>query len=279
MATHLLRWPSGLVVCDPAPGAVDPFVGAGATAVADPGAVAATCGIVSVMVRDDAQVTDVVDGPRGILRTARPGTVVVIHSTITPDTAETLASAAAEVDVAVVDAPVSGGAIGAAEGTLAVMVGGDETAVERCRPALEHFASLVLHFGPVGSGTRAKVARNLISFVGFAAAAEAQRLAEASGLGLRRLGRIVRHSDGVTGGVGAIFLRGDTAPLADDDPLRPILEHTRSLGEKDLALALELAAELGVDAPFAALAAEQLAAALGVPHDTDPRPPTSEDHP
>ena len=65
------------------------------------------------------------------------------------------------------------------------------------------------------------------------------------------------------------MLRRDTAPLAADDPLRPIMEHTRSLGEKDLHLAVAMAAELGLDLPLAALAESALAAGLGVPHDDE----------
>jgi 3-hydroxyisobutyrate dehydrogenase-like beta-hydroxyacid dehydrogenase len=118
--------------------------------------------------------------------------------------------------------------------------------------------------GPAGAGTRAKLARNLLHFVAFTAAAEAQRLAEAAGLDLRKLARVVRHSDAVTGGVGSIMLRPTTAELAADDPLRPILEHTAALGEKDLALALELGGQLDVDLPMAQFALGSFAAGLGL---------------
>jgi 3-hydroxyisobutyrate dehydrogenase len=265
MAGRLVDWPGGLVVCDARPEACEPLVAEGANAVATPAEVAATgATVISVMVRDDAQVWDVLDGPDGILATAAAGTVVAVHSTIGADTAADLAARAARSGVAVVDAPVSGGFVGAHEGTLAVMVGGDEEAAERCRAPFERFASLVLHFGPVGSGTRAKIARNLVTFASFAAAAEAQRLAEASGISLSRLARVVRHSDAVTGGAGAVMLRRDTAPLAPDDPLRPIMEHTAALGAKDLGLALELAGEVGVDLPLATVARARLAEGLGV---------------
>ena len=122
-----------------------------------------------------------------------------------------------------------------------------------------------MHMGPVGAGTRAKLARNLLQFAAFTAAAEAQRLAEAAGVDLRKLGRVVRHSDAVTGGPGAIMLRPTTAPLDADDPLQEILEHVRALGEKDLSLALDLGAELGVDLPMARLALASFAAGLGLP--------------
>jgi len=129
-----------------------------------------------------------------------------------------------------------------------------------------------VHVGPVGSGTRAKLARNLLQFVTFAAAGEAQRLAEAAGISLRRLGQIIRHSDAITGGPSSVFLRPTTAPMAPDDPLFGALAHAAVLGEKDLALALELGRQLGVDLPMAGYAYDHLAAALGVPDDADGAP-------
>jgi 3-hydroxyisobutyrate dehydrogenase len=81
------------------------------------------------------------------------------------------------------------------------------------------------------------------------------------------LGDVVRHSDKVTGGPGAVLLRRSAGALADDDGLKPIFTHTRGLGEKDLDLALALGDEVGVDLPIAALARTKLADALGVPHD------------
>jgi 3-hydroxyisobutyrate dehydrogenase-like beta-hydroxyacid dehydrogenase len=224
--------------------------------------VAERADVISVMVLNDAQVHDVVGQ---MLPVARPGTVIAIHSTISPGTAEGLAARAAEVHI--VDAPVAGGAIGASRGTLAVMVGGDRDAFERCRKVFSSWASVVLHFGPVGAGTRAKLAANLLAFSAMNAAFEAQRLAEAAGIDLVELGKVVRHGDSVTGGVGAIMFRDRTGPLAADDPMRDILVHTRDLGEKDLGLALELGAQLGVELPIARLARANLAAGLGVPHD------------
>ena len=268
MAARLVDWPGGLVVCDVAPEACAPLVDAGATAVATPAEVAAAgATVISVMVRDDVQVRQVLTGDDGILAAATPGTVVAVHSTIGADTAVELAAVAADLQVAVIDAPVSGGFMGAHEGTLALLIGGDADAVERCRAPFELMATLIVRFGPIGSGTRAKIARNLVTFASYAVVAESQRIAEAAGLSLQDLGEVVRHSDRITGGPGAIWIRTETGALADDDPLRPIMAHTRALGEKDLQLAVALAAELGVDAPFTALAGEALAAGLGVPHD------------
>jgi 3-hydroxyisobutyrate dehydrogenase-like beta-hydroxyacid dehydrogenase len=267
MATRLAGWPGGLIVHDARPEAVAPLAEAGAKAAGSAAEVVAAAGIVSVMVRDDDQVREVV-------RAAAPAAagrpvILAVHATIGPGTAAELAAEVAGTGVEVVDAPVSGGFMGAQAGRLAVMVGGSRAAYERCREPFGCWADLIMHMGPVGAGTRAKLARNLLHFAAFTAAAEAQRLAEAAGIDLRKLARVVRHSDAVTGGAGSIMLRPTTAPLDRDDPLREILEHVRALGEKDLSLALELGSALGVDLPMARLAFGSFGAGLGLPHSPD----------
>lgn len=222
---------------------------------------AVECEVVSVVVLTDAQVRDVVGE---LVQHADPGTVIAIHSTIDIGTAPALATAAADKGVRVVDAPVSGGAIGAAEGRLAVMVGGEREAYEKAKPVFSHWAELVLHVGPVGAGTQCKLARNLITFASYVAAGEAQRLAEAAGIDLRKLAAVVRQSDAVTGGASSIMVRETVAPLGPDDGLRPIFEHACALGEKDLALAIAMGDEYGVDTPVARHALENLARAFGV---------------
>ena len=266
MAKRWLAWDGGLTVFDVAPEATVPFATAGAHVAASPAEVAERSQVISVMVRDDAQVTEVLTGPDGILSTASPGTVVAIHSTVEADTPARLAELAAASGVEVIDAPVSGGMMGAHSGTLALMLGGSDEAVARVAEPFALLGTLVAHLGPIGAGTRAKLARNLITFASFAAVGEAYRLAEAAGVDLAKLGDVVRHSDKVTGGPGAVMLRASAGPLADDDGLRPIFTHTRGLGEKDLALAIQLAGEHGLDLPIARYAHDHLGDALGVPH-------------
>ncbi len=267
MAARLAAGPGGLTVHDVRADAMAPLAAAGAAAAGSVAEVAREAGIISVMVRDDDQVRDVV------AQAAQAGgpAIIAIHSTIRPGTAAALAAQYAPDGIEIVDAPVSGGFMGAQDGRLAVMVGGSRAAYERCREPFGCFADLILHMGPAGAGTAAKLARNLLHFAAFTAAAEAQRLAEAAGLDLRKLAGVVRHSDAVTGGAGSIMLRRTTAPLAPDDPLRPILEHTAALGEKDLSLALELGGQLGIDLPLAEYALGHFAAGLGLtpedPHD------------
>jgi 3-hydroxyisobutyrate dehydrogenase-like beta-hydroxyacid dehydrogenase len=287
MATRLAQWPGGLIVYDARPEAMAPLAEAGARAAGSvaelatevagevAGDTATAAGLISVMVRDDDQVREVARAVAAAVAAGRAGVILAIHSTIGPGTAADLAAELEPAGVEVVDAPVSGGFMGAHDGRLAVMVGGSRDAYERCREPFGRYGDLVMHMGPAGAGTRAKLARNLLHFASFTAAAEAQRLAEAAGIDLRKLGRIVRHSDQVTGGAGSIILRRTTAPLDPDDPLREILEHTRALGEKDLSLALDLGTQLGVDLPMGAFALEHFGTGLGLPPREAPREDTT----
>jgi 3-hydroxyisobutyrate dehydrogenase len=250
-----------LTVYDVAPDPVAELEKAGARAAASVAALAGEVDIVCVMVRDDDQVRDVLGE---ILGVGAEGQTVVIHSTVGPDTPAQLADTAARHGVKVVDAPVSGGAMGAADGTLAIMVGGSDEAFAAARPALDAMGSLVTHAGPIGSGTKFKLARNLMHFVAFTAATEAQRLAEAAGLDLVELGKVVRHTDAITGGPGAIMHRATTAPIAKDDFWYGVFEHVTALGEKDLTFAIALADELDVDVPMAREALARLGKGLGI---------------
>jgi 2-hydroxy-3-oxopropionate reductase len=261
MAKRLLDRPGGLIVCDTRSEALEPFGKAGAKVTSSPREVAENADVISVTVLNDEQVRDVVVQ---MLEVARPGTVVAVHSTISDVTAVELAQLCGEQGVELVDAPVSGGAPGAHKGKLAVMVGASDTAFEKVREPFGHWAELVVHAGDVGAGTRMKLARNLLHFVSFTAAAEAQRLAEAAGLDITELGKVVRHTDAITGGAGAIMLRDNTAALDENDNWYPIMSHVRDLGEKDLLLAIGLGERLHVTLPLARIALTGLGPGLGV---------------
>jgi len=262
MARRLLAWPDGLHVYDVVPEATAELAAAGAKAAGSVADLARDVGLVCVMVRDDAQVREVT---AQLLGAAREGLVVAVHSTVAPETPGQLADVAVRHGVHVLDAPVSGGPMGAADGSLAVLVGGPRTVVDAVREPLGLLGSRVVHAGPVGAGTRMKLARNLVHFVAFTAATEAQRLAEAAGLDLVELGEVVRHTDAITGGPGAIMHRDTATPIAPDDFWFGVFEHVRVLGEKDLGYALDLADSLGVDVPLARQALTQLGPGLGLP--------------
>ena len=262
MAKRLVDWPGGLIVFDVRAESMTPLAEAGAT-LADSVADVAAADVISVTVLTDAQVRTVVSE---LADHAKPGTVIAIHSTIEPSTAGELAEQLRPRGIHVVDAPVSGGAGAAAKGELAVMVGADDDAYEVVKPVFKQWASMVVRAGEPGAGTRMKLARNMLTYIGFAAAFEAAKLAEAAGIDLQKLGRVVRHSDAQSGGPGAILVRDDTKPLQSDHFVYDMFVHTRGLADKDLRLALELGEATGVDLPLAEIALRDLAAGLGVPH-------------
>lgn len=261
MATRLLAWPDGLTVYDVARDPLADLAKLGARVAASVAELASECGVISVMVNTDDQVRDVIGQ---VLGAARPGTVVAVHSTVSPDLPPRLEDLAGRHDLLFVDAPVSGGAMGAAEGTLAIMVGGSDAAYDSVAEPFALMGTEVVHCGPAGNGTAAKLARNLLHFVAFTATCEALRLAEAAGVDLVALGRIVRHTDSITGGPGAIMHRDTTAELTPEDGWTSIFEHVLALGSKDLGHAIELADRLGVEVPMAEYAAGHLAEALGL---------------
>lgn len=262
MAKRLVGWPGGLVVFDVRDEAMAAFAGTGTVAAACIADVA-TADLISIAVLDDAQVREVVGE---IALRAAPGTVIAIHSTISDDTAVELADLLAPNGIHVIDAPVSGGAGAAENGELATMVGAPREVYERVKPVFKKWASLVIHAGEPGAGTRMKLARNMLTFTAFAAACEAMTLAEAAGLDLQALGRVVRHTDALTSGPGAIMIRDTTAELEPGHWLYETFTHTRTLGEKDLNLALALGDSVDVQLPLAQIAVRNLAAGLGVPH-------------
>ncbi|RNL60393.1 NAD(P)-dependent oxidoreductase [Nocardioides marmoriginsengisoli] len=266
MALRLAGWEGGLTVFDLAPEPLADAEKAGARIAASVAGLAAECGVISVMVNTDDQVREVMGE---ILGAARPGTVVAVHSTISPDLPPRLEDLAGRHDLLFVDAPVSGGAMGADAGTLAIMVGGSDEAFAAVSGPFALMGSEVVHCGPAGNGTAAKLARNLLHFVAFTATGEALRLAEASGIDLQALGRVVRHTDSITGGPGAIMHRSTAQEMEPGDGWVSIFEHVHALGAKDLGHAIELADRLGVEVPMARFAQDNLRGALGLPAPTE----------
>ncbi|OBF87899.1 oxidoreductase [Mycobacterium sp. 852002-51163_SCH5372311] len=262
MAKKMVEWPGGLTVYDIRPEAMTPLAERGAS-LADNVADVASADIISITVLNDEQVRNVVGE---LANSAKPGTIIAIHSTISDTTAVELARELEPQDIHVIDAPISGGGRAARFGQLATMVGASDEIFARVKEPFSHWAELVVHAGPPGAGTRMKLARNMLTYTTWAAVGEAWKLAEAAGLNLQDLGNVVRHTDKLTGGAGAIMFRDDTKDLEPGHFLYDGFMHTRSLGEKDLSLALALADEVSVDLPLARLALERLGPALGVPH-------------
>jgi 3-hydroxyisobutyrate dehydrogenase-like beta-hydroxyacid dehydrogenase len=154
---------------------------AGARAAASPREVAAASDVVGLCVRDDADVRAAMRGDAGVLAGAAHGAIIAIHSTVQPAPVIEVAALAAERGVGVVDACITGGGTGAAQGTLTVMVGGDAAHVDRARPFFDCFAKKVVHTGPLGTGCKLKLCNNLRTYLAWTAAYEAMLLARAAG--------------------------------------------------------------------------------------------------
>jgi 3-hydroxyisobutyrate dehydrogenase len=266
MAKRLAAWPGGLTVFDIAPKPLAELEAAGASVAESVAALAAECSVICIMVRTDDQVRDVM---KEIVSSAQPGTVIAVHSTVAPELPAELEELAESHDLHLLDAPVSGGAMGADSGSLAILIGGRRDAFEAVEGPFALMATEIMHCGPAGNGTAAKLARNLLHYVAFTATGEAMRLAEAAGIDIVALGRVIRHTDQITGGPGSILHRATTRPLAPEDPWTPIFEHPLALGTKDLTHAIEMAERLGIEVPMGRYALENLGAALGL------RPPGS----
>jgi 3-hydroxyisobutyrate dehydrogenase-like beta-hydroxyacid dehydrogenase len=222
------------------------------------------CDVIGVCVPADDHVRAVCDGADGLLAAARPGSVIAIHSTVRPATILELGRAAAARGLGLVDACISGGEAGAADGTLVHMVGGAAQHVERCRPMFQATGNLVVHTGELGSGTRMKLCSNAMSYVTLRAVYEAWRLARASGFPDMMFEEITQASgvlsDRMRSYFGSLKLPPD---VANSDAMQSRLGHYLEVADKDLGIALELARDLGVGMPVTSLCAEGMAEVYG----------------
>ncbi len=263
MALRVLDTGGAVVAYDTAAEPLRLLAEAGAAIETSPAGVARRCQVISVVVNDDAQARAAVTGPDGILDGAASGSVVAIHSTLHVRTLEELAAAAAPRDVAIVDAAVTGGADVARRGELAVMLGGAAEPLERLRPVLERYASLIVHAGDLGAGMAAKVALMVVSFGKLAAASEGLALARAAGVDLDEFVQIVRHTEAQSG-IHDFFLRERARLIVEPDaPLAEIARVEAPKSRKDLHAALELAARLGISLPITAVTHDEMPTVWG----------------
>jgi 2-hydroxy-3-oxopropionate reductase len=240
MARNLLAAGYEVVAWNRSAGPLDELAAAGARAADGPGAVAREADVVISIVKDDAAVREVLGGPGGAIGAVRPGSLVIDMSTVSPALARELAAEAAAREVGFLDAPVSGGDVGARDGTLSIMVGGEAAEVERATPVFEVLGSRVTHVGAAGAGQAVKACNQVLVAVIFGGLAEA--LVLASKLGVDPAAML----DAVGGGMAANrimevrrgnFLEHDFAPGFKVD-----------LHHKDLEIALGASGE--VDAPL-----------------------------
>jgi 2-hydroxy-3-oxopropionate reductase len=162
IARNILKAGFPLVVHNRSRAAVEELVAEGASPAHSPQEVAAQVDAVFTNLPDSPDVEQVVLGPQGIVEAARPGLIYVDNSTVKPATARLVAERLGEQGVACLDAPVSGGDIGARQGTLTIMVGGPAEALERVRPVLEAMGKTITHVGEAGAGQIAKAANQIM---------------------------------------------------------------------------------------------------------------------
>ena len=247
MALNLIGERFDLCVYDVAAEPLGELASAGARVAGDSRELARAAEIIGVCVRDDAQVEALLLGPEGVLAAAEAGSVVAVHSTIRPATVHNLAAVGRERGVHVIDAPITGGAPGAAARTLTYMVGGEAELLERCRPVFETSAGTIVHTGPLGTGLWMKLCNNLMTYQSFQAAFEASLLAKTAGLSFEVFEEVTTSNGNLTDQMRAFLgLRRALEARADDAGLRQLVAGFADLAHKDLSIALESAGELGL---------------------------------
>ena len=184
MAKNLLKAGYPVVAHNRSRGPVDDLVSAGATAASSPAEVARQANRIITMVPDSPDVELVLDGPDGVFSAMQPGTIVIDMSSITPETTRRLAERARSLGGALMDAPVSGGDIGAIQGTLSIMVGGDAANFTAVKPILDVMGNpdKVVHIGESGAGQLCKLCNQMVIGGTLVAVAEALALARKAGV-------------------------------------------------------------------------------------------------
>ncbi|WP_079433697.1 NAD(P)-dependent oxidoreductase [Zoogloea sp. LCSB751] len=256
MAGHLLAAGHELTVWARRPESAAPLVEAGAQACATPAELASRCEVVISVVTASADVENLALGADGLIAGFAPGGIHVDMSTIAPGTARKVAARYAECGIGWLDAPVSGGEIGARDATLAIMAGGEAAVLERVRPLFAALGKTVVHIGPAGAGQVAKACNQMIMVNAIQACAEAMRLAGAHGVDLARVREAL-----LGGSAGSRVLDVMGERMARRDFVAGIQSR---LHHKDFAILMEEARQLGAPLPVAAQTWQQLNALMAL---------------
>jgi 3-hydroxyisobutyrate dehydrogenase len=246
MAIHLAKSENPCTVYDINPKACEELAAVGANVAQSPAQVADGADYIGICVRDDADTFAVMQGENGILATAKPGTVVAIHSTVKIETIRKLAAIAAEKQVTVFDAPITGGAHGAASKQLYYMCGGDEQVVRNAEKFMLTSGQKVVFAGELGSGMKLKLCNNLMTYIELMALHEGMKLAKASGLNLDVLKEVTSGNGVLTPNMKMVF---DTKRGFDEKTFAEIMTGFKAVAIKDLSSALDLADSLDIALP------------------------------
>jgi 2-hydroxy-3-oxopropionate reductase len=260
MAANLVAAGHDVIGYNRSSGPVDALVDRGGRAAKSIADAVRGSDVVITMLPDSPDVSEVVQGPDGVLAHADEGLLFIDMSTIRPDVSRQIAAAAADRGVAALDAPVSGGEAGAKEGTLSIMIGGAAEDVERARPVLSALGTTIVHVGPAGAGQTVKAANQLIVAGHLALLAEAIVFLEAHGV---ETGPAIEVLGGGLAGSTVLARKASSMLARDFTPgFRLRLHH------KDLGIMQTAAREAGVVTPLGAVVS-QLVAALTARDDGD----------
>lgn len=239
MCANLIKKGHRVKVYDIGRPAMEAMVALGGIEMEGKAKLGAECDIIFLSLPNSAIVESTVMGPSGILSGAKPGTLIIDLSSITPKSIQKIAVEASTYGVDVIDAPVSGGTAGAEQGTLTIMVGASEMLFEKARPYLECIGSKIDHVGDVGAGDGVKLVNNLLLGVNMAAIAEAMVLGVKAGIAPSVLYDVISKSSGASYALAAkyekFFSQGNFEPGFMID-----------LQYKDLQLAIDTAKDLGI---------------------------------
>jgi 3-hydroxyisobutyrate dehydrogenase len=235
---------------DLAPSAAEKARSLGARVVTSSKAVADASTIIDVVVRTDQDVLDCTMGKDGILDGAAPDTLVLLHSTILPETTKKVAEAARVKNVHVMDAAMTGVPRVVRAGDLTFLIGGPGELVERARPHLLRMAKEVLHMGPLGAGNVAKLMRNLVTGSETLIVHEALRMGQAAGIQYQEALEMLRKTQSTP-------LPARWQERFETSGSDPTPRVGQNIFDKDIPLAAEVARQLGLDLPVT----EQLSAA------------------
>jgi 3-hydroxyisobutyrate dehydrogenase len=261
MAANAARAGFEVTTWNRTPGRAAELADLGVSMAASPSAVAAASEIVITIVSDTPDVEAVLFGPNGVADGAAAGSLVVDMSTISPSATRDFARRLGQTDVAMLDAPVSGGSEGAKKGTLSIFVGGEAADLERARPVLESLGTTITHVGPIGAGQAVKAVNQVILAGTYLGVAEGVVLALKSGLDVEQV--VAALSGGAA--QSWVLTNRSGRMLENDYPLG----FKVALHRKDLGIALSMARELGASLPVSALCEAIEAGLIGQGHADD----------
>lgn len=255
MALNLRRAGHALWVHGRRPVTMEVLVEAGAQACHTVADVAVNAEIIFIMVSDTPDVENIVLGETGLAQRLRPGQVIVDMSTISPASTRRLAQELETRGVEMLDAPVSGGEIGAINANLSIMVGGKEKIFQRVKPLFDVFGKNVVHVGDHGAGQVAKACNQIVAALTIEAVSEALTFARKNGVDAARVRAAL-----MGGFAGSKILEVHGQRMLDND-FKPGFKV--KLHQKDLRIVIEDAHRLGIGLPGAALVAQHLNALMG----------------